>query len=222
MKLRITALKYAESTLPLSMVYRGGDKEKSAKISFLVYLIETDERRILADAGCETMPGFDMRYFCGPVPLLRQCGYEPEDVTDVAVTHAHHDHIEAVKRFRNANIHIQEAEWRAGARYIPAGFAVDRFEESCEVCEGVRMVRIGGHSPGSCVVEVETEGRIFVIAGDECYLRDCLTRQIPTGASCNPAKSEEFIRKYRDARYEVLLCHDPEILPGRNGVLRIV
>ncbi len=222
MKIRITALKYAESVLPLSWVFRGESKEKTANISFIIYLIETGSRVILADAGCETMPGFDMRNFCSPLLPLAECGYAPEDVTDVAVTHAHHDHIEAVRYFKNAIIHIQEEEWKAGKRYIPDDFRADCFERERVLDDGVRMLRIGGHSKGSCVVEIEAGDKTFVVAGDECYLRACLEKQIPTGRSCDPEKSEEFIRKYRDAKYEVLLCHDPEVLPGRNGVLRIL
>lgn len=79
----------------------------------------------------------------------------------------------------------------------------------------------GGHTPGSCVIEIRNGGRTFVIAGDECYLPECLTEQIPTGASCNLQKSEEFIRKYGSGGYEVLLCHDPGVLHGRNGMKRI-
>lgn len=47
-----------------------------------------------------------------------------------------------------------------------------------------------------------------IIAGDECYMRDCLTKQIPTGVSYNTEKSRDFVKKYGNGEYTVLLCHD--------------
>ena len=35
-------------------------------------------------------------------------------------------------------------------------------------------------------------------------------------------KMKERVEKYGDEKYTVLLCHDPEILPGQNGVLKIL
>ena len=54
----------------------------------------------------------------------------------------------------------------------------------------------------------ETNGKNYIIAGDECYLRECLTKKIPTGSSFNKDSSIEFIEKYSQKEYTVLLCHD--------------
>ena len=108
--LSVTALKYAESTLAERYIFPGGASDKRLPISFTIYLIKTDKHMILVDAGCDTMPGFEMKNFCGPVAALKRQGIMPEDITDVIITHSHHDHIEAVchliKRpfiFRNRN-----------------------------------------------------------------------------------------------------------------------
>lgn len=221
--LGVYALKYAESTIPESWAFRGGDANVKIPISFTVYLIETDDRRILVDAGCDTMPGFDMKYFVSPVEILARLGYSPDDITDVILTHAHHDHIEAVRHFKGAAIHIQSLEYEASQKkykYIPEGFDVRLFDETAEV-DGVVARCIAGHAKGSCIVEFELGGKPYVISGDECYSRRCLTERIPTGSSKNPEKSQAFVEKYGDEKYTVLLCHDPEILPGQNGVLKI-
>ena len=57
---KIITIKYAESTLPESAVFQGGRTEKRVPITFVIYLIVTKNRRILVDAGCDTMPGFEM------------------------------------------------------------------------------------------------------------------------------------------------------------------
>lgn len=206
--MEIIPVKYAESLLPESMIFRDGDKNKTRPIVFKIYLIKTKERNILVDAGCETMPGFDMKNFSGPVKALENIHVSPEDITDVVITHAHHDHIECVKYFSSAVIHIERGEYEAGAKYIPDHFKVNAFCDEFAVCENVRIIKIGGHSAGSCIIEIKKGDIIYIIAGDECYLRECLQRKIPTGASFCPEKSKEFIDKYNTEQYRVLLCHD--------------
>lgn len=206
--MEIIPVKYAESVLPESDIFKGGDKNKVHPIVFMLYLIKTDERLILVDAGCDTMPGFDMKNFIGPVKALKKINVCSDDISDVIITHAHHDHIEAVKHFAKARIHIQCEEFKRGERYIPDNFEGNIFDEEYQVCPGVRIIKIGGHSQGSCIVEIKSNDKLYIISGDECYLRECLKNKIPTGSSFCPEKSEKFIDKYSNSRYTVLLCHD--------------
>ena len=202
--MEIIPIEYGESVLPESMIFEGGDKNKTRDIVFKIYLIKAEDKLILADAGCETMPGFEMRDFTGTVGALKKINISPDEITDVVITHAHHDHIECVKYFKNAVIHIQKDEYEAGRKYIPDDFKINIFEDEFSVCDDVKIIKIGGHSKGSCIVEINNN----IIAGDECYMRECLTRKIPTGACYDAEKSREFIRKYSDEKYTVLLCHD--------------
>ena len=105
-KFEIIPIEYGKSFLPESMVFQNGEKDKLRPIVFMVYLIKTENRLILADAGCETMPGFDMRDFIGPIKALKKENIQPDDITDVIITHSHHDHIECVKYFKRAVIYI--------------------------------------------------------------------------------------------------------------------
>ena len=101
-KLEIIPIEYGKSVLSEREIFQGGVEDKFRPIVFMIYLIKTENRLILADAGCETMPGFDMRDFIGPIKALEKTGIKPEDITDVIITHSHHDHIECVKYFKNA------------------------------------------------------------------------------------------------------------------------
>lgn len=204
----IIPIEYAKSVLPENMIFSGGDKEKNHEIVFKIYLIKNKDKLILVDAGCETMPGFVMRDFTGPLKALENINILPSQITDVVITHSHHDHIECVKYFENAVIHIQKDEYESGKRYIPDNFTVNTFQNEYTVCENIKIVKIGGHSIGSCVVEIKEDNKTYVISGDECYLKECLVNKIPTGSSCNKEKSKEFIEKYSDEKYDVLLCHD--------------
>ena len=91
--MEIIPVKYGESVLSEEMIFTNGDKEKVCEIVFKVYLIKTDEKLILVDAGCETMPGFVMKNFTGTVKVLENINISFEEITDVIITHAHHDHI---------------------------------------------------------------------------------------------------------------------------------
>ncbi len=206
--MKITTLDYAKSKLPESMIFPFGDKNKNRDIVFRVFLIKENEKLILVDAGCETMPGFDMVDFIGPVTALKNIGISPKEITDVIITHAHHDHIECVKYFENAVIHIQKDEFEYGKTYIPSELKLNLFDDEFSVTENIKAINIGGHSIGSCIIEIYKDKKIYVVSGDECYLRENLTQKIPTGSSFNKQKSEQFILKYSDTKYEVLLCHD--------------
>lgn len=206
--IEIIPINYGKSVLPESMIFQNGAENKFRPIIFRVYLIRTENRLILVDAGCETMPGFDMKDFIGPVKALQNIGISPEEITDLIITHAHHDHIECAKYFKNAALYIQKDEYEAGKGYLAENLNIRTFDEEMLICGGIKAVKIGGHSKGSSIVEIAGTDRTSIIAGDECYMRDCLTKQIPTGISYNSEKSHAFILKYGREEYMVLLCHD--------------
>ena len=206
--IEIIPVEYGKSTLSESLIFQGGRDDVALDIVFKVYIIKSEDKLILVDAGCETMPGFEMRDFIGTVEALKRINISCEDITDCIITHSHHDHIECVKYFENAVIHIEKNEYDSGKGYIPKGFKLNIFEKEFALSENVKVLRIGGHTKGSCIVEASVAGKIYVIAGDECYLRECLRQKIPTGSSTDEKASKDFIEKYSDAKYEVLLCHD--------------
>ena len=204
----IIPIDYGKSVLSEHWIFENGAENKLRPIVFRVYLIKADNRLILVDAGCETMPGFVMTDFIGPVKALQNIGVKADEITDLIITHAHHDHIECAKYFKNAALYIQKDEYESGKSYLAENLNIRTFDEEMLICGGIKAVKIGGHSKGSSIVEITDSGKKYIIAGDECYMRDCLTKQISTGASYNPEKSRAFIQKYGVGEYTVLLCHD--------------
>ena len=204
----IIPIEYGKSVLPESWIFENGAENKFRPIIFRIYLIKTENRLILVDTGCETMPDFDMKDFIGPIKALNNIGISPEEINDLIITHAHHDHIECAKYFKNAVIYIQKDEYETGKGYLTENLNIRTFEEEMQVCNGIKAVKIGGHSKGSSIVEITDADKPCIIAGDECYMRECLIKQLPTGASYNREKSRAFIQKYGKGGYTVLLCHD--------------
>ena len=201
-------LKYAESVLPENMAFFDGSKEKVIPISFAIYLIKTEDKNILVDVGCDTMPGFNMKRFYSPAFILRQVGLSANEITDVIITHAHHDHIEALKHFKNAIIHITEEEYLNGKNYIPDDMTVNAFQEENIINTQIKVIKWGGHSVGSAIVEITNANEIHILAGDECYVNECITRKIPTGTYHDFEKSKVFVEKYSNNKYRVHTCHD--------------
>ena len=205
----LTAIKYADSRLPDRMAFAGGRGDCFHPIVFVIYCIRVGQRLILVDPGCDALPGFEMKNFIAPVEALAQKGITPDSVTDIIITHAHHDHIDAVRHFPGSVIHIQKEEYAAGRQYIPHTYPVD---EHTVVADCVNVLRIGGHTCGSSIVTLSSSESTWVLCGDECYLRANLERSIPIGTSKCPENSRRFLSTYADDRYRVLICHDPQDL----------
>ena len=205
--MKLLPILYGRSTLGEHHVFENGSRVVRVPIDFIVYYLEAEGRKILIDAGCDTMPSFDMVDFIGPVAALEANGIKADEITDLIITHSHHDHIEGVKHFANATVYLQKDEYEKGKKYIPEGFPLVLFEEELTLCQGVKILRIGGHSRGSSVVEITDGSQKYVVCGDECYSPLCLEKRIPTGSSVCPERSRQFIDKYGSGEYVALLCH---------------
>lgn len=211
--MKIVALKYGESVFGENYVFKSGRKDVLLPISFTIYLIQTENKNILVDVGCDDGAGFEMSLFKKPVVVLKEYGLSPTDITDVIITHSHHDHIEAIRYYENATIHIQKDEYVEAIKYIPTNFNVHLIDDKFSLAKNLIIKKIGGHSIGSCIVLADN----YVLCGDECYYEKCLTDKICTGASHNKEASEKFIVEFSKNKYIPLLFHDIKILQGRLG-----
>ena len=204
---KIQRVTYGRTTIPESWIFTGGAEDQKVPIILSVFYVETEDQKILVDAGCNTMPGFELEDFTGPAKALDAVGIRPEEITHLLLTHAHHDHAEATGDFPNAKVYIQQDEYALAKPFIPQTAQVVTFAETCRVAEGVNMVKIGGHTTGSSVVECRLDGKNYVLCGDECYGLYNIQNRIPTATSCVPENSLAFIEKYANSNYVCLLCH---------------
>lgn len=211
--MKIYTLKYGESIYGENYIFKGGDAKSLLPISFTIYLIQDEEKNILVDVGCDDGAGFVMSVFKKPVEVLKEAGFDPSDVTDVVITHSHHDHVEALHYYKNATIHIQKDEFEDAKRYFSEDMHMALFDDEKSITQNVKVLKIAGHSKGSSIVIANN----FVLCGDECYYRTNLEKKIPTGASINPQKSLEFVEKYSSPEYTPLLFHAPDIMEGQVG-----
>ena len=219
--MQIFAIKYGETFITQDGVFLGGDKKKKIEISLCIYLIKTNERNILIDAGCDNLPDFTVKAHVSPVEILKETGLSAEEITDVVITHAHYDHIQASHYYKNARFYIQKEEYELGKEFFPDDVKVICFDEEYALPEVILIKKIGGHSVGSSIAIADTDRGKYLFCGDEVYLSECIRKKLPTGASVNRGNSLRFIKEYANENYNVLCCHDL-ILRGKNGTKKIL
>ena len=116
--MRLVAFKYGTTEITERMAFQDGDENIKLPIALLFFLIEYKNRKILIDVGCDTMPGFKLFEFELPVRVLERYGIKRTEITDVIITHSHHDHIDAVYNYPQANIHLQKNELEFAKKYL--------------------------------------------------------------------------------------------------------
>lgn len=181
-------------------------------------LIEGDEGLVLVDTGFGTEDLATRRMGRGfilgmgavldpaetALAQLRALGHQPEDVTDIVVTHLDLDHAGGLGDFPAARVHVFADEFAAASsprgllekqRYIPAQWAHNPlwvehtvegetwldFEAVRAVSDDVLLVPTQGHTRGHCAIAVRRPaGGWFLHAGDAFFSAG----EIETPPSC--------------------------------------
>jgi glyoxylase-like metal-dependent hydrolase (beta-lactamase superfamily II) len=149
--------------------------------SFSPTLVQTGSETILFDTGL----GAGARPAMGNLgALLAASGVKPEDVTVVAITHMHGDHIGGLMEngapaFPNARYvasaveydhwtKVADAEAGKGvaANVVPLAEKITFVKDGDTVVSGVTVMEAHGHSPGHSIFHLESDGRRLVITAD--------------------------------------------------------
>lgn len=161
-------------------------------------MVRSGEQTILVDAGLgNQFPGFP-RAGQFP-KRLKDAGIELSSITDIVITHMHMDHIgglltESVKNGLSpeVRIHVTATEvdfWkipdfsltempqpvpdvlRRTANEFMAHYEsrLHIFEDEHQVAPGVVAKLTGGHTPGHCIVYVDSAGERLTFAGDALF-----------------------------------------------------
>ncbi len=120
------------------------------------------------------------------VSQLAKAGVKPEEIDLVILTHLHWDHVGDVAKFPNAEFIVSKEELRFALDPLPCLYVayealqlgmqpeflkvIERIKtvemKQKEILDGISVVPLPGHSPGSIGVVVETEKGPYVITGD--------------------------------------------------------
>jgi N-acyl homoserine lactone hydrolase len=176
------------------------------------------------------MPGIDIKPEWDFVEQLRRVGVRSEDVGAVILTHLHWDHCGNNGLFPNAKIYLQREELMHAATFDdPRSMSLfdktnvvdlvgkyrDRLvllDGDREIADGVKCVRVGGHTPGSQAVYVETSEGTAIITGDACFVYDNLERNIPVGIFFRYDECIKAMDRFRREGKFILVGHDTRVL----------
>lgn len=234
----VIALRYATKDLPPGHAVLDPDPhEGEARLDYYIWLCRNGDRTVLVDTGFAPEEGAARQriLLTHPVEALKRIGVEPEDVTDVFITHLHYDHAGNLRHFPNATIHLQDAEmaYATGRCMCHARmrkpFAVEDVKTAVEMVyrdrvrfhegdytllPGLTARLVGGHSKGLQILVVDGETPL-VIASDALHLRRYLTdgQIFPVFADYfRTVEGYRVLHELIEAGCEILPGHDPDVV----------
>ena len=165
--------------------------------AYLIKPAGSSNKLIMVDAGSGELYGPTLNKL---VASLKAVGYEPEQVTDILLTHIHTDHSGGLMDgtrmvFPNAVVHADKREvdyWlnpanavkaeankkqlfrEAAAKvkpYLDAG-KVKTFDGDTQLFSGIRSIATPGHTPGHSFYALESRGEKIVFFGDIMHVAE--------------------------------------------------
>lgn len=160
------------------------DEHGNLKLTVGGFLLRTADRIVLIDAGVGTIS--NEKYRGGQfLESLREFGVEPDDVTDVVFTHLHFDHVGwATKKgevvFPRATYRVHTADWEhfvmspeadpgAVHKLSPLADHLETFFADTTIAPGLDTRHVPGHTPGSTIFVVSSEGQRALLLGDVAH-----------------------------------------------------
>ncbi|MDV8070914.1 N-acyl homoserine lactonase family protein [Rhodococcus sp. IEGM 1366] len=210
----------------------------SMRLDFDMWVLRSEARTVLVDTGFSPEAGKRRGRVLErhPVEALRELGIEPDQVTDVVITHLHYDHAGNLGDFPDARIWIQRAE----VAYATGGHMrhpqLSHFFEVDDVCDlvrrtfdgrvrqiegahvlsdGIELHQVGGHTPGLQIVRVHTDRGWVVLASDALHYYANLELKNPFPAIVDvPAMLGAFatVVELADSPEHLVPGHDPDVM----------
>ena len=182
----------------------GAPADEKVDSVYAVWLIRGGGRNILFDSGFHRERWFKewkIDDYLSPNEAVRLAGVQPEEITDIVISHAHWDHMGGIDLFPKAAIWIQKEEYLyyTGPAWQPGGdhdgIDPDDVEElvklntegrvhlidgdNVEIFPGIRAYTGGRHTYASQFLRVEGIPP-FVLASDNVYLYRNLAEHKPS------------------------------------------
>jgi glyoxylase-like metal-dependent hydrolase (beta-lactamase superfamily II) len=153
----VYAIEYArnKSKTPASNIAIGGNSKDSVSFSYYFWYLNGDNgRKVLVDVGYVrdySKPLGAGQFFVRPDSALQRINVNPDDITDIIITHPHSDHINGLPLFEKGTIWMQKNDY--------AYFVGDGWQKGAEH---------RGLNKGDVlkIVQANLDGRIQFVDGD--------------------------------------------------------
>lgn len=234
----IQAIRYASAPDNVANLVMGAPKGKIT-LAMVVWLIRGGGRNILFDSGYHRdtfLKYFPSTGYIRPDEVVKLAGVQPDEITDIVISHAHWDHLGGIDLFPKATVWIQKEEYRyyTGEAWQPKGDhgGIDpadvqqlvklntegrvRFVDgdNVEIFPGIHAYTGGHHTYASQYLRVDGNPP-FVLASDNCYLYRNLAEH---RASATFTKADEAANIQNQARMIQLAGGSSDrVIPGHDA-----
>jgi len=250
----IYAVRYA--TIPdfaVNQLVAGAEAGRKLDIAMMVWLVRGNGRNILVDAGFyreQFFKQWHVNEFVKPSDAVKRAGVQPEEVTDVIISHMHWDHADGMDLFPKAKIWLQkeELEYYAGeawqSRRAHGGIDPDDVlaavklnlqgrvglvnGDAQEILPGITCYTGGKHTYASQFVAVNTAAGMVVLASDNMYLYENMEKHVPIAATLDAAsnlRAQDRMKQMAASVQLVIPGHDPAVMTkfpsSAPGVVKI-
>jgi len=235
---KIYILQYALRKCMMCERVMGSTDTTPVEVPYYIWVVTNGEHTAVVDMGAteSNITKHGRFWLEHPASLLDKVGVNAKTVEHAIVTHLHWDHAGNYELFPRAKFHLQEDElafWTgkhvkhryfsraievedvcAMVRYNYDG-RVNLVSGSQELFPGVTLHRMGGHTKGIQVVQVQTASGTAVIASDACADYLLLRTNTPSTIMCDvPGYLDGFdtLRRLAKDERHILPGHDIEAL----------
>jgi glyoxylase-like metal-dependent hydrolase (beta-lactamase superfamily II) len=234
----IQAIRYASAEDDVANLVVGAPHEK-INIAMVIWLIRGEGRNILFDSGYHRdtfLKEFPSTEYIRPDEAVKLAGIQPEDITDIVISHAHWDHMGGIDLFPKAKVWIQEEEFRyyTGDAWQPGGDhgGIDPEDvqelvklntegrlrlvdgDNAQLFPGIRAYTGGRHTYASQYLRVEGNPP-FVLASDNLYLYRNLVEHKASATFSEADHAANIRNQYR----MVQLAGSPDrVVPGHDAL----
>ena len=236
----IQAIRFADSPGDsVSSMVMGAPKDEVIDSVYVFWLIRGQGRNILFDSGFHRERWFELwavENYLRPDEAVGLAGIQPEEITDIIISHVHWDHMGGIDLFPNATVWIQNEEFRyyTGDAWQPGvehgGVDPDDIAELVriniegrlrlvdgddqEIIPGIRAYTGARHTFASQYLRVEGEFPI-VLASDNVYLYRNLAEH---AASLTFSESDHAANVSAQRRMVDLAGSTHRIVPGHDAL----
>jgi glyoxylase-like metal-dependent hydrolase (beta-lactamase superfamily II) len=233
----IQAIRYASAEDEVAGLVMGAPKGEKINIAMVIWLIRGRGRNILFDSGYHRdtfLKYFPSTEYIRPDEAVKLAGVQPEEITDIVISHAHWDHIGGIDLFPKAVVWIQKEEFRyyTGDAWQPGGNhgGIDPEDvqqlvklntegrlhlvdgDNVEIFPGIRAYTGARHTYASQYLRVEGNPP-FVLASDNCYLYRNLAEH---KASATYSEADQPANIKNQARMIELAGSPDRVIPGHD------
>jgi glyoxylase-like metal-dependent hydrolase (beta-lactamase superfamily II) len=235
---KIYAIKFAQRLhkIPSSARAIGDKSGDSTGVYYMIWLLKGDNgKTILVDAGFSDPTGYEDMQFTRPDSALQKLNIQPEDITDIILTHPHWDHINGIDLFPKAMVWMQQEDHDQFVKYINEkgevsnGYTKKDADkllkkksenkltlvkgDNIEILPGIKVFTGSKHTFESQYVVLGPDKDRTIIASDNCWFYYNLTSMLPS-LSLDP---QAYVNNLK--RMKSLVKNIDYIIPGHDPLV---